>query len=247
MGARVWPTRSLDARELLAGFERWPTWMWANEEVAGSWPGSAEWNADRPAAERVGFYGLDVYSLWDSLREIIGWLERNAPDAVAAAMQAWRCFVPYREDPHEYAWSTRLVPEGCEGDVVALLAEVRRRAVDTPDGDEEAFDAWQNAEVAADAERYYRIMVRGDRESWNVRDVHMTDTVDRLARHLGPSSRGLVWEHNTHVGDARATDMLRGRHGQRGPAAAGAPRDGRRGPGRVRRPPGHGGGRVRLG
>ncbi len=201
--------QDLDARGLLGGFERWPTWMWANEEVAEFLTWLREWNAERPAAERVGFYGLDVYSLWDSLRRIIGWLEENAPDAAEAAMQAWRCFIPYREDPHEYAWSTRLVPETCEPDVVALLGEVRNRALASPGDDEEAFDAWQNAEVAAGAEHYYRIMVRGDRESWNIRDRHMVDTVDRLARHLGPTARGLVWEHNTHVGDARATDMAR--------------------------------------
>jgi len=93
--------------------------------------------------------------------------------------------------------------------VVALLADVRRRTVASPVDDEDAFDAWQNAEVAAGAEHYYRTMVRADRESWNIRDRHMVDTVERLTRHLGPRSRGLVWEHNTHVGDARATDMAR--------------------------------------
>jgi erythromycin esterase-like protein len=199
----------VDARTLLAGFERWPTWMWANEEVASFLGWLRDWNAARPADRRVGFYGLDVYSLWDSLREIIGWLRTHAPDAVPAAMQAWQCFVPYGEDPHEYAWSTRLVPESCEADVVALLAEVRRRAGSRPVDDEGAFDAWQNAEVAADAEEYYRTMVRGDQQSWNVRDHHMVDTVERIAHHLGPRSRGLVWAHNTHVGDARATDMAR--------------------------------------
>ena len=201
--------QDLDARGLLAGFDRWPTWMWANEEVAAFLDWLREWNAGRPDSAGVGFYGLDVYSLWDSLRRIIGWLAANAPDAVPAAMEAWQCFVPYREDPHGYAWSTRLVPESCEADVVALLSEVRRRARASSDDDDAAFDAWQNAEIAADAERYYRIMVRGDRESWNIRDHHMVDTADRVARHLGPSAKGLVWAHNTHVGDARATDMAR--------------------------------------
>ena len=224
--------QDLDARALLAQFERWPTWMWANEEVAKFLAWLREWNSVRPAEARVGFYGLDVYSLWDSLREIIRWLEAFAPDAVPAAMQAWRCFVPFSEDPHEYAWSTRIVPETCEADVVSLLAEVRRRTGGLPRDDEEAFDAWQNAEVAADAERYYRIMVLGDQESWNIRDYHMVDTVDRLAHHLGPRSKGLVWEHNTHVGDARATDMaragmvnvgqlMRERHGGEGVALVG--------------------------
>ncbi len=201
--------QDLDARQLLARFARWPTWMWANTEVAGFLTWLRGWNLSHRPDDRVGFYGLDVYSLWDSLREIVGWLEVHAPDAVGAALQAWHCFVPYGEDPHEYAWSTRLVPETCEPEVVALLAEVRRRAACRPRADDEAFDAWQNAEVAAGAEHYYRTMVRGDRESWNIRDHHMVDTVDRIAGHLGPRSKGLIWEHNTHVGDARATDMAR--------------------------------------
>jgi len=201
--------QDLDAYGILAHFERWPTWMWANEDVAEFLSWLHEWNLARPERERVGFYGLDVYSLWDSLREIISWLETNAPDSVPTALRAWLCFVPYREDPHEYGWSTRLVPETCEADVVELLVEVRRRTRSHTADDETALDAAQNAEVAANAEHYYRIMVRGDRESWNIRDHHMADTIDRLARHHGPRSKGLIWEHNTHVGDARATDMAR--------------------------------------
>ena len=181
-------------------------------------------------AKRVGFYGLDVYSLWDSLREIIGWLQENVPDAVPAAERAWQCFLPHHEDPHQYAWSTRLVPQSCEADVVALLTEVRNRVFSPGGHDEDAFDAVQNAEVAANAEHYYRIMVRGDRQSWNVRDHHMADTIDRVSRHLGAASKGLIWEHNTHIGDARATDMaqdglvnvgqlLRERHAGEGRAA----------------------------
>ncbi len=194
-----------DAREVLASFARWPTWMWANADVADFLDWLREWNEQRPAASRVGFYGLDLYSLWDSLDRIIGWVRQNAPDALPDALQAWKCFVPFGEDPQRYAWSTRLVPESCEDDVVALLTRVLHET--RHDGDD-AFDAVQNAEVAADAERYYRAMMRADRLSWNVRDIHMADTIDRLAAHFGPQSRGLIWEHNTHVGDARATDML---------------------------------------
>lgn len=197
----------LDVEHLLAGFERWPTWMWANREVAEFLDWLRRENLTRPRERRVGFYGLDVYSLWDSLRVIIGWLEAHEPRALPAAMHAWRCFVPYREDPHQYAWSTRLVPASCEAEVVELLLEVRRRTAEVARTDEVAFDVAQNAETAAEAEHYYRVMVRGDRESWNIRDRHMAATIDRLAHHLGPASKGLVWEHNTHVGDARATDM----------------------------------------
>jgi len=201
--------QDLAAGDMLAHFDRWPTWMWANRDVAEFLGWLRGWNLARPLTQRVGFYGLDVYSLWESLREIISWLESNAPDAIPTALRAWLCFVPYREDPHEYAWSTRLVPESCEADVVDLLVEVRRRASRYPAEDETAFDVSQNAVVAANAERYYRIMMRGNRDSWNVRDRHMADTIDRLARHHGVGSKGLVWEHNTHIGDARATDMAR--------------------------------------
>ncbi|GAB3019320.1 hypothetical protein GCM10011376_29620 [Nocardioides flavus (ex Wang et al. 2016)] len=193
--------------QLLMGFERWPTWMWANHEVAEFLDWLREENLTRAPGDRVGFYGLDVYSLWDSLRVVISWLQAHEPDAVPAALRAWQCFVPHREDPHSYAWSTRLVPQSCEADVVRLLLEVRRRTAPVLDDDESAFDAWQNAETAAGAEQYYRVMVRGDRSSWNIRDRHMVATVHRIAQHLGPRSKGLVWAHNTHVGDARATDM----------------------------------------
>ncbi|NKX49758.1 erythromycin esterase family protein, partial [Arthrobacter deserti] len=199
--------QDLDVYQLLAGFERWPRWMWANEEVAGFLDWLRGWNATRPEADRTGFYGLDVYSLWDSLREVISWLQDNAPEAVDAAMEAWQCFMPFGEDPQSYAWSTRLVPDTCEQDVVDLLMEVRHRTGGQEDDDEAAFSAVCNAEAGAGAENYYRAMVRGDRQSWNVRDVHMADTIDRIAGHLGPASKGLVWEHNTHIGDARATDM----------------------------------------
>lgn len=199
--------QDLDARQLLAGFERWPTWMWANHEVAGFLAWLREWNLNLPGHRRTGFYGLDVYSLWDSLREIFNWLDANAADSLPAALRAWQCFMPFREDPQRYAWSNRLVPQSCEADVVALLAEVHRRTLGRLHEDPSAFDAVQNAVVAANAERYYRTMVRGDRQSWNIRDYHMSDTIDRLASHHGPGSKGLVWAHNTHVGDARATDM----------------------------------------
>lgn len=196
--------QQLDARGLLAGFARWPTWMWANTGVAEFLDWLHGWNDGRPAEARVGFYGLDVYSLWDSLARIMSWLAEHAPDAVPTAMRAWQCFAPYQEDPERYAWSTRLVPQSCEREVVDLLVEVRGRMM--MDG-AEAFDAEQNAAIAVSAERYYRAMVRTDRGSWNIRDIHMADTVDRITRHLGPAARGLIWEHNSHIGDARGTSM----------------------------------------
>ena len=198
----------LDARHVLAHFERWPTWMWANEEVANFLDWLRSFNLDRPESERVGFYGLDVYSLWDSLRAVFRWLEAHSPDSIPLALSAWRCFAPFDEEPQRYARSTTgLVPVSCADEVVELLVATREAALSRGPGDDAAFAAAQNAEVVVGAERYYRAMVRSNSESWNIRDLHMSDTLDRLCDHFGPESRALVWAHNTHVGDARATDM----------------------------------------
>jgi erythromycin esterase len=208
------PPSGRSPREVLRAFDRWPTWMWANEEIEDL----AEWlrdrNDGRPDAEKTGFYGLDVYSLWDSMHAVIRYLEKTGPDALQAAWQAFRCFEPFGEDPQEYAWATMISPASCEEEVVRMLAELRRQAADGRGaeilGEREAhFNAEQNALVAQNAERYYRAMVRGGANSWNVRDRHMVETLERLMRHHGPAAKVIVWEHNTHVGDARATDMAR--------------------------------------
>ncbi|OQA04241.1 MAG: Erythromycin esterase [bacterium ADurb.Bin400] len=161
---------------------------------------------------RIGFYGLDVYSLWQSLRATIRYLENMDKDAASVAKYALRCFEPYHEEPEQYAWHTALVPKSCEDAVVELLTTIQKRAADYGDsnGDWEAvFNAEQNALVVANAEEYYRTMLRGDVQSWNIRDYHMTQTLERLMKFHGPASKGIVWAHNTHVGDARATDMAK--------------------------------------
>ncbi len=193
------------ALDVLFGNERWPTWMWSNWEVIAF----AEWlrRHNRETGSSVGFYGLDVYSLWESMEAIIRYLEKNDPDAVAAARRAYECFQPYEKDVQQYAASTMVVPKTCEREVVDLLQTIRARAP-MYDGDPEAaFNTEQNALVLRNAEHYYRTMVGGSEDSWNVRDSHMSETLDRLAAQHGPGSRAVVWEHNTHVGDARATDM----------------------------------------
>ena len=196
------------ARDVLRGFERWPTWMWANQDVAEFATWLREHNAGRDGNDQVGFYGLDVYSLWDSLREILRHLEDHESEAASAARRAWGCFEPYHEDPQQYGWATRVVPTSCEDEVVDLLTRAVREADLHEDGHPEArFQVEQNAAVVAGAERYYRAMVRGGPASWNIRDHHMTDTLERILDHRGPGARAVVWEHNTHVGDARATDM----------------------------------------
>lgn len=201
--------------DVLHAFGRWPTWMWANWEVTAfvSWLRNHNdaLRSGRAPTDLVGFYGLDVYSLQESMSEIMDYLKERAPEALDAARQAFRCFEPYGGSPEKYAWSTTMVPESCEDEVVQLLREVRGLPPEEPlDGDPEAdFAAEQNAWVLVESEHYYRTMLRGSTDSWNVRDYHMADTLDRLADHYGPGSKAIVWEHNTPIGDARATDMAR--------------------------------------
>ncbi|MBB5780567.1 erythromycin esterase family protein [Nonomuraea jabiensis] len=194
-------TGDTDPFEALYAFERWPTFMWANEEVVQFCRWLRRYNAALPPEERCGFHGLDVYSLWDSLRAVRRYAAARLPHEMEPVIDALYCFESYGHDPQQYGLATRLVPAGCEDEVVQLLQAVVRAAP----GDEQGFSARQNAEVVAGAERYYRSMMRGGPESWNVRDVHMADTMARLADFS--NAKGVVWAHNTHVGDARATDM----------------------------------------
>ncbi|EHR50345.1 erythromycin esterase-like enzyme [Saccharomonospora marina XMU15] len=199
-----------DPQEVLATFERWPRWMWANEEVADF----ALWlrllNASRFADLPVGFHGLDVYSLWDSLRAVLGYLSEHEPDQVEAARAAMRCFDAYGEDPAGYGRGVALVPDGCADEMVRLLTELRRDSDEEPlPGLDERFVAEQNARIVQGAERYYRELLSGGPASWNVRDRHMVDTLERLMRVYGPGAKAVVWAHNSHIGDARATDMQR--------------------------------------
>ena len=203
-----YPDSGDSAREVLHAFERWPTWMWANEEVVELAGWLRRHNDRVPEEKKAGFYGLDVYSLWDSLYQVLGYLGRYAPAALPAARRAFRCFEPYGEDVQEYARATRWIDASCESEAIALLSELRRAPASHPhDGREARFNAEQNALVVKNAEHYYRTMVQGGPESWNIRDRHMTQTLERLMRHHGPESKAIVWAHNTHIGDARFTDM----------------------------------------
>ncbi|WP_198598051.1 erythromycin esterase family protein [Blastococcus atacamensis] len=221
---RLRPGADEDPRDALDAFSRWPTWMWANDDVVEFCRWLRQHNAALPEDRRIGFYGIDVYSLWDSMHALVDWLAEHEPDHVEHAKRALACFEPFGEDGAEYAFAGRFAPTSCEQAAVDLLRSLcEERGNAEAEADAEArFSAEQNAAVVVDAERYYRAMVRGSAESWNVRDVHMADTLDRLLDHAGP--KVVVWEHNTHIGDARATDMadhgmtnvgqlLRERHG----------------------------------
>lgn len=204
----------MTACEVLSAFERWPTWMWANWEVLEFLEWLASYNEGRTEGEMAGFYGLDVYSLFESMRALIKYLDDIDPDAAADARDAYRCFEPYGEDAREYARAVRLAPESCEDEVVEVLAEFIEDGPDYSDNHpDERFSAEQNALIAKNAEEYYRAMIGGGTDSWNIRDRHMTETLERLMEHHGSDARGIIWAHNTHIGDARATDMKRhGRH-----------------------------------
>lgn len=204
------PGAGASARTVAHAFDRWPTWMWANEEVVGLIEWLRQHNDALPSDKRVGFYGLDVYSLWESMESVVRYLERVDADAAALARRAYSCFDPYHEDVQAYARATALVPTSCEQEAVRALVDLRSKAATyREDGREAFFNAEQNALVARNAERYYRAMVMGGPDSWNLRDTHMIETLERLLKHYGPESKAIVWEHNTHVGDARATDMAR--------------------------------------
>ena len=202
------------AAQLLRTFNRWPTWMWSNWEIASLVEWLYQLNRHRLPGDQIGFYGLDVYSLWESLQEVLRYVEQQGDGAVATARKAFRCFEPYSDDPQEYARAVAFVSKDCEDEVTRLLADLRRQTCQATVTDglhsrETRFAAEQNGLVAVNGERYYRAMLQGGAASWNVRDHHMMETLERLLNLHGPGSKAIVWEHNTHIGDARYTDMRR--------------------------------------
>lgn len=195
------------AFKVLEGFNRWPTWMWANWEIVALADWMQRHNTGLPANRKAGFYGLDVYSLWESMENIMQYLKKTDPAALKVAEDAFRCFEPYGEEGGAYARAAQFVPDLCRTEVVELLKKIRERLPIYNTDHENVFSAEQNALVAVNAEKYYRAMIAGGPHSWNIRDRHMADTLERLLAFHGEDSRAIVWAHNTHVGDARATDM----------------------------------------
>lgn len=206
---RNYDTGARSSLEVLNNFHRWPTWMWANWEIAALMDWLKQYNHDKPFSRQTGFYGLDVYSLWESLEAIMDYLEKNDREALADAQKAFQCFEPFDREGQDYAAYTRFTPESCEGEVLDLLDKIRQR-VPLYDSDPEGpFNAEQNALVAVNAEKYYREMIKGGPGSWNVRDKHMVETLERILNFHEGNTKAVVWEHNTHIGDARATGMYR--------------------------------------
>ncbi len=197
-------------------FSRFPTWMWRNREVAGFIDWLREYNAGLEDPDhQVSFSGLDLYSMFTSRDAVLGYLDRVDPEAATVARARYGCLTPWEHDPARYG---RAVVTGrftgCEQGVVETLSDLLRQRLDyaTRDG-ETFFDATQNALVVANAERYYRAMYYGSVESWNLRDQHMYETLQTVRAHRGAGTKVVVWEHNSHVGDASATEMgTRGEH-----------------------------------
>src|SRR5256714_2453115 len=206
-----------DANEALGGFKRFPTWMWRNTVILDF----VEWLRDYNSslhinAAKVGFYGLDLYSLYTSIEAVLGYLNKIDPAAAKRARYRYSCFEHFAEDTQAYGYAANFgLTESCERDVIEQLIELRRQAADYASRDgrvaqDEFFFAEQNARLVLNAERYYRSMFRGRVESWNLRDQHMAETLGALVTHLntqGQTAKVAVWEHNSHLGDARATYM----------------------------------------
>jgi protein-L-isoaspartate(D-aspartate) O-methyltransferase len=202
--------RKRPATTAWTAFSRFPTWMWRNREVLAfvEWLRSYNQKSHLPE-HQVGFYGLDLYSLFTSVGAVLDYLDEVDPDAARTARHRYGCLTPWQHDPAAYG---RAVISGryqtCESEVVDMLQELLQSRIGTwqPDG-ERAFDAVQNARLIADAENYYRIMYYGSADSWNLRDRHMFDTLQALLQFRGSEAKAVIWAHNSHIGNAAATEM----------------------------------------
>ena len=205
-----------NAEQALSGFRRFPTWMWRNTVVLEFVDWLRDFNKNiGPKRASAGFYGMDLYSLHASIQAVLAYLEKVDRDAARRARLRYSCFDHFSRNPLEYGYATTVgAMESCENAVVAELVELQQKASEflAPDGavaGEELFFAEQNARLIKNAEQYYRAMFRGRASSWNLRDRHMVETVENLLAHLNGSRqpKAIIWAHNSHLGDARATEM----------------------------------------
>ena len=203
----------IDAEAALRGFERFPTWMWRNRDVVDFVTWLRAYNeGSSNGRDSVGFYGLDLYSLMASAGAVVGYLERNDPDAARRARLRYACFDHFQEDIQAYGYIANFdLSRSCEDAVIAQMVELNRTAMESDGASDEAlFSAEQNARLVHNAEAYYRSMFRSRTESWNLRDRHMMQTLEALlARRPQLRTKVVVWAHNSHLGDARATEMSR--------------------------------------
>jgi erythromycin esterase-like protein len=193
----------------MRAFERFPTWMWRNEEVDAFIRWMRDHNQGRAYEQMCGFYGLDLYNLSGSMEAVIDFLEREDPELARLAHRRYGCLEPWAEEPQLYGRNALL--EGyarCEVGVVQMLKDLLQKQIDCfAEECDEWLDAQANARLVKDAEAYYRIMYHGSAESWNLRDTHMFDTLNMILGAKGPNAKAIVWAHNSHIGNAAFTDM----------------------------------------
>lgn len=192
---------------LKKSFNRWPTWMWANDEILDLINWLSAFN-QKQTEKKVGFYGLDVYSLWESIDAIIDYLEKINSPTVEKAKKAIECFEPFHRQPEKYGISAAFHGENCLAEIVALLQTIQENKQKYEANPEAALNLKINAIAASNAENYYQTMVTNDQQSWNIRDRHMAEALHHIGDYYGPEAKGIIWAHNTHIGDARATDMV---------------------------------------
>jgi erythromycin esterase-like protein len=192
-------------------FARFPTWMWRNREMLDFSRWLRERNLRHAAEDRAGIYGLDLYSLSSSIAAVLDYLHARDPELARRAAERYACFSPFLEDPASYGRHAVLGAfEGCEREALEMLSDLLRRQLENAGEDEDRFlDAAQNARLVANAEAYYRSIYYGDADSWNLRDSHMSETLTSLLEWHGGRSKAVVWAHNSHLGDARATETAR--------------------------------------
>jgi len=190
-------------------FARFPVWMWRNRDVREFVDWLRAHNKDLDPDRRAAFHGLDLYSLHNSIRSVLSYLDDIDPRTARIARHRYGCLTPWQSDPATYGHAALSGNfQTCEREVVSMLTDLMRKQRAYAEHDGERFlDAVQNARLVANAERYYRTMYYGSRASWNLRDSHMFETLKTLLEHHGPESRGIVWAHNSHVGDCAATEM----------------------------------------
>jgi erythromycin esterase-like protein len=206
------------ARDALGDFARFPAWMWRNMDVLAFVDWLYRFNQEIARQQRVAFYGLDLYSLHASIRAVLDFMDKADPEGAQRARYRYACFDHFGEDTQAYGYAASFgLSRGCEAEVVAQLVEMRRRSLDLASRDgrvqpDDYLFAEQNARLVQNAERYYRAMFGGRAESWNIRDEHMAETL-AWVRNIRPRTKIVVWAHNSHLGDARATEMSA--HGER--------------------------------
>lgn len=201
------PGAASSAREVLKGLDRWPLWMWGNQEVLHLAEWLRDYNENRPPEKRAGFYGMDVYDEWRSMEQVLTRLKEDVPQLYEEVKELYSCMMPYKGDSWGYAGHIRQGQEDCSRGL-AQAVEVIEDNSDMFDNPRDYFYVLQNAYVLKNAERFYRKSALGQQaQSWNARATHMFETAQRLSQLYGEDSKGIVWAHNTHIGDAGYTSM----------------------------------------